>query len=136
MSDSFQLKVYTPTGLLVDELVDSLTLPTVDGEIGVLPHHVKYTGLLGVGALRFTGLKSGQTQRLVISGGFCSFADGIFTVLADSGDRLESIARASYDKERAELNKVVQLGDSLSPEFQLAQEKLARIEAIDKLIEH
>ena len=136
MSDSFQLKVYTPTGLLVQDSVDSITLPTVDGEIGLLPHHVKYTGLLGVGSLQFTGLSSGQTQRLVISGGFCSFADGTFTILADSVDRLETVDRANYDKERAELSKFVQTGDSLNPDFQLAQEKLARIEAIDKLIGH
>lgn len=78
---SFHLSVFTPAGLLLEEEVRSVTLPSAVGEIGILPKHVKYIGLLANG--KMTYLTSTEEKEVEITGGFCSFADEKLVVLAD-----------------------------------------------------
>ncbi len=81
-SDSFRIKIFTPAGLFLDETTDSVKLPTSDGQIGVLPEHTKYSGVLGDGVLEFTGASGVRSVK--ISGGLTQFANNTLTVLADS----------------------------------------------------
>lgn len=133
--DDFNLKLYTPAGLQREERVEWITLPSVNGEIGVLPHHTKYTGLLGIGVMSYLAQGASQATRLVISGGFCTFSGNTFVILADSVDFAESVNRTTYDTERDALSKVVDTSSTFTGEWQQAQEKLQRIGAIDKLID-
>jgi len=135
MADSFTLKVFTPAGLLVEAVVTSVSLPTSQGEVGILPQHVNYVALLGTGILQYA-MASGQSAKLVIAGGFCSFSDEHLTVLADAVDAPENVDRSTYGAERANLQKVLQGGDSSDPQWAVAQQKLARIEALDQLVMH
>lgn len=77
MANSFTLKIVSPEGVIAERVVESVQLPMVDGEIGVLPNHCGYTGLLKAGMVR-TGSESYE-----IRGGFARFADNVLTVLAD-----------------------------------------------------
>ena len=49
---TIQLVIVTPESTTFDESVDSVTLPLVDGEAGVLPGHAPMIGRLGPGELR------------------------------------------------------------------------------------
>ena len=80
--DSFHLKILTPAGLALMDVATEVYLPSSDGEIGVLPGHCIYTGLLGTGTLRFHS-DNGDSRRVQISGGFCNFANNTLTILAD-----------------------------------------------------
>jgi F-type H+-transporting ATPase subunit epsilon len=133
-TDSFQLKIVTPAGVALDEEVVASYLPTVQGEIGVLPQHIDYNGLLGVGLLSFTKVGATQTEKVVVSGGFCQFGNGTLTILADTVDFASSIDTAKYSAKRAELQKLIEHEDCQSQQWQVAKERLARIEAIDRLI--
>lgn len=133
-TDSFQLKVVTPSGVALEEEVTYAALPTVQGEIGVLPQHIDYNGLLGVGLLSFTKAGAQQPEKVVVCGGFCQFGDGTLTILADTVDFPGSVDTAKYATERAELQKLIEHEDSQSNQWQVAKERLARIEAIDRLI--
>ena len=83
MADSFKLRIYTPAGLLHEEVVTAVTLPSSTGEIGVLPKHCKYTGVLGSGNLNYT-LPSGDKKKITLAGGFCTFNMDTLEVLADA----------------------------------------------------
>ncbi len=83
MADTFRLRIFTPEGLLREEVVSSVTLPSTHGEIGVLTKHTKYTGVLGSGALTFT-VPSGEKNKIEIAGGFCTFSAETLVILADS----------------------------------------------------
>lgn len=84
---SFSLKVFTPAGLVFESQVSSVYLKTLDGEIGILPDHTKYVGVLGAGQLKFTATASkDRVSSMQIDGGFCSFSAGVCSVLADSAD--------------------------------------------------
>ena len=132
--DTFQLKVFTPEGLALDDSTGSVSLPAKDGEVGILPQHVSYTGILGTGILEYAPAGSGSKKRVVVSGGFCNFSGDSLTLLADSIDFPENIDRSNYGKDRAALESVIKEGNAGSPEFQAASDKLARIDAIDRLL--
>ena len=132
-NESFVLKIVTPRGLERQSDVTAVTLPSARGEIGVLPGHAKYNGLLGVGIMSLTET-GGQTIKMVLAGGFCTFADGVMTVLADAVDTAETVDRQSYAKEREALIEQTKSGGEIDPQWTLALEKLARIDAIDRLL--
>ena len=133
-SGNFTIKVYTPAGLHTKAVVSSVSLPTVAGEIGVLPQHTRYTGLIGTGIMEFTPSAGGQSVKLVLSGGFASFTGDVFTVLADSVDSEASVDKATYAARRAEYQKVVEEGNTHNPDWAIAKEKLARLDAIETLV--
>lgn len=132
-SDSFLLKIVTPRGLDRQVEATAVTLPSARGEIGILPGHATYNGLLGIGIMAVTE-NSGVVSKLVVSGGFCTFGDGVMTVLADSVDTLETVDRQGYAKEREALLEEVKGGGDVDPLWRLAQEKLARLDAIERLL--
>ena len=132
-NESFALKIVTPRGLERQVDAAAVTVPSARGEIGILPGHAKYNGLLGVGIMSITET-NGAASTCVVSGGFCTFSDGVMTVLADTVDTVESVDRQSYGKERTALLEQTKSGGEIDPQWTLAQEKLARIDAIDRLL--
>jgi|GEM_PF-1580785 len=81
----FELKVFTPVGLALEASVTAVSLWTSDGQIGILPNHAKYMGLLGTGTLEFVNdTPSKEKTRVQVAGGFCSFANNTLSILADS----------------------------------------------------
>jgi F-type H+-transporting ATPase subunit epsilon len=133
-TDSFRLKIVTPEGLALDEQVSSATLPSAQGEIGILPQHIDYNGLLGVGLLTYSKVGAANLGKAVVCGGFCQFGDGTLTVLADSADLAENIDPSKYGIDRTELQKVIEQEDTQSQKWQLAKDRLSRIEAIDRMV--
>lgn len=133
---TFTVRVFTPVGLLFEGEASSVKLPLSDGEAGILVNHRQYTGLIGTGIMEFKDSLSGTVKRLVLDGGFCSYAANVLTVLADSAALPESIDRDSYASDREVLQKRLQDGHRDHPEQLVAYSKLKRIEAIDRLISH
>lgn len=81
--ENFSLKVLTPVGVvLTEEQVIEVSLPSSNGEIGILPGHVRYSGLLGSGTLKYRTEKEDK-KALEISQGFCDFDGQTLLVLAD-----------------------------------------------------
>lgn len=134
--DYFTLQIFTPAGLVLQEDVTSVYLQAVDGQIGFLPGHARYTGLLGTGVLECTVLETGKTHRMLVEGGFCNFADFNLVILGDAVLSPQEVDRPSYAADRASLLKTVQTCSSYEAEWKEARKKLTRIEAIDALLAH
>ncbi len=102
MSTALQLEVVTPDKQVVNESVDYVSCPGVDGEFGVLKSHVALLSALKVGVLRFD--KDGKQEHVFISGGFADVNDNVVTVLAESAELAKNIdkARAQQAQQRAE----------------------------------
>jgi F-type H+-transporting ATPase subunit epsilon len=79
----FVLRIFTPAGLVLETETEAVKVPAIDGEIGVLPQHTKYSGLLGQGVLEYTAA-SGAVQKVAIQGGLCQFSKNTLTILADA----------------------------------------------------
>ena len=99
--DRIQCVVVTPERTLFDELVDSVVLPLLDGELGVLPGRSPLLGRLGFGELR-TGA-TGSAQRYFIDGGFAQVRDNVVTVLTNRAIPVAQLdtATANADLEKA-----------------------------------
>ena len=132
--DVFSLRVLTPAGSQVEAKVREVTLPTAAGEVGVLTKHAKYTGIVGTGILQFVASDNSKT-RIVVSGGFASFANDTLTILADAVFTAENVDKGNFAKDKPELQKTVQTASTFSAEWQIANEKLQRIEAVETLLQ-
>ncbi len=79
--ERIQCVVVTPERTLFDELVEFVSLPLFDGELGVLPGRSPLIGRLGFGELRTKAL--GGTKRYFVDGGFVQVRDDLVTVLTN-----------------------------------------------------
>jgi F-type H+-transporting ATPase subunit epsilon len=73
------LSVVTPEETVLETTVDSLVLPLVDGEVGILRGHAPMIGRLGFGEMRLTA--AGATTRYYVDGGFVQVVGDTVSVL-------------------------------------------------------
>ncbi|HEX8231287.1 MAG TPA: F0F1 ATP synthase subunit epsilon [Chloroflexia bacterium] len=81
-----------------DDNVDMVVAPSVDGEVGILPHHAPLLTLLQIGELRVK--KGADEQSIVIAGGFLEVLNNRVTILADVAERAEEIDAAAAEDAR------------------------------------
>lgn len=74
-----QVVVVTPETTVFDAMVDSLVVPLVDGEAGVLAGHAPMVGRLGPGELRVRG--GSKDSSFYIDGGTVQISDNVVSVL-------------------------------------------------------
>lgn len=124
MADTIQLRVVTPSRLMLDEEVDEVTAVGELGEFGVLPNHISFLSTLVPGELSY---KQGANKRaLAVSGGYAEVLDNVMTVLAPAaefGSEIDS-TRAQRAKERAE-KQMAELNRE-EKDFELAEVALQR----------
>jgi ATP synthase, F1 epsilon subunit (delta in mitochondria) len=97
-----QLEIVSPERRAYSDEVDMVTVPGIDGELGILPHHTPLISSLGVGELRIK--KAGTEQILLISGGFVEVRADKVIVMADLAEHSDEIdeAKAVEARKRAE----------------------------------
>jgi F-type H+-transporting ATPase subunit epsilon len=95
MADKIKFQITTPEHVVFEDEVDEITLPTQQGEIGILPHHIPLVSLLSAGEIRIK--KGSEIIYMAVSGGFIQVKPTQVTVLADTAEREEEI-----DEQRAE----------------------------------
>ena len=83
------LEIVTPEAKVYSDTIDSVVIPTVEGEIGVLPGHIPLLTQVEHGELRVT--KGTTTQLLVVSGGFAQIDGDRVRVLAENAINEEKI---------------------------------------------
>jgi F-type H+-transporting ATPase subunit epsilon len=95
-----QLSIVTPERKVLDAEVDSVTVPTASGEVGILPSHAPMVSAIKPGVLTYN--IKGNTDRLAISGGFLEVNANKVAILADSAETADEIdleaARALRDE--------------------------------------
>ena len=97
LPDSIQLIVVTPERQLLHETVVEVSIPGLDGELGVLPGHAPLLTELGIGELAYRAASGTQSVPLAILAGFAEVLPDRVTVLAETAERATEI-----DLERAE----------------------------------
>ena len=68
MSKQLLLKIVTPEKLILEELVDQVTLPTTEGELTILPDHVSMIAGLASGDV--VAYVASEHVPMAVSGGF------------------------------------------------------------------
>ncbi len=122
-----KLEIVTPEKRVVDETVDSVTIPTQSGEIGILPAHAPLISELKSGILTYT--KGATTNRMMVSGGFVEVGPERVSVLADIAQLAEDVDAAEARAEQAALERAMSSFDGTPEEMEQEREKLERAEA-------
>ncbi len=120
------ITILTPQSQIYSGEADEIIVPTVTGEIGILPNHVPLLTQILPGELR---IKTGEkTQYFAIMGGYLEVANNQVNVLGDYAVRAEDIevAKAEQAKTRAEKakNEKVSLEDFATIESELRKSLL------------
>ena len=89
------LEIVTPEDRVYADTVDTVVIPTTEGEIGILPGHIPLLTQVADGELRVT--KGRETRGLVVSGGFAQIDGDRVKVLAEF-----AINEAQIDVQAAE----------------------------------
>ncbi|OGF31519.1 ATP synthase F1 subunit epsilon [Candidatus Falkowbacteria bacterium RIFOXYD2_FULL_35_9] len=100
--EKINFKIATPEKVVFKADVDQITLPTMQGEITILPNHIPLIGVLQPGEIR---IKRGTEDTILsVSGGFIEVLADKVVALADTAERAEEldIERAEAAKKRAE----------------------------------
>ncbi len=135
MADAtFQLRVFSGSGLEIEATVTSVNIPTENGEIGVLAEHCEYVGLLGTGLVSYTLGADGATKRCLVSGGLCTFKTNLLTLLADTVDNPEALDTAPLNQDITLLRTQLEGLSLFDPEWEALSQKVARIEALEQLV--
>lgn len=126
---TLRLEVVTPDKTVVSTDAEMVICPGVEGEFGILPHHVSLLSALKIGDLRYRA--NGKDEDVFISGGFVDVNNNVCSVLAESAEHARDIdtVRARAAKERAE-QRLAQRDDDLDEvRAQIAlQRALARLQ--------
>jgi F-type H+-transporting ATPase subunit epsilon len=88
------LEIVTPEARVYSDTIDTVVIPTVEGEVGILPGHIPLLTQVEHGELVVT--KGGQTQFLAVSGGFAEV----------EGDRVHILAEHAITEDKIDENAV------------------------------
>jgi F-type H+-transporting ATPase subunit epsilon len=101
MADTLKLEIVTPDAIVYSEDVHMVTLPAVEGQIGVFPHHIPLLTQVVPGEIIVR--KNGQETFLAVGEGLVLItADrmAIVTDMAVAADNIDE-ARAEEARQRA-----------------------------------
>ena len=97
------LDVVTPDRKIIDGAqVKSVTVPSVEGEMTIMPGHAELMALLGIGLLEFQ--VDGGVRRFAVSEGFLEVRGDKVAILAETCEEPAHIdvGRAAVDQKEAE----------------------------------
>jgi len=135
-----KLKIVTPEKLILEEMVDQVSLPTVLGEITVLPDHIPLiTSLTSGDVVAFVG---GEHVPMAVVGGFVEIKWGVdkkteVAVMADFAEHVSELSDVAIEKAKAraeELKKLMENKEHVDFEhFEAELERsLNRVKIADK----
>jgi F-type H+-transporting ATPase subunit epsilon len=119
---SLTLEIVTPEARVYSDTIDTVVIPTIDGEIGVLPGHIPLLTQIDHGELRVT--KNGVTQYLAVGKGFAEIASDKVSVLAES-----AINEDKIDEQAVELAQK-RAQEALSGKQDMDPAEVERLESV------
>lgn len=111
MANTLKLEIVTPESKVYSEDVDMVTLPGIEGEMGIFPMHVPLMTQLVSGEVGVR--KSGQDFFLAVGDGFVEVTSERVSILTDMAVKAENIdeTKAEADRQRAEARLAEKLDD-------------------------
>jgi F-type H+-transporting ATPase subunit epsilon len=133
-NNTISLEIVTPEQMIYCDNVNYISIPGVEGELGILPHHSPLMTMIKAGEIRV--IKGDEEVCIAIGGGFLEVKPDRVIVLADMAERddmideekvQEAIARA---KEASSVDQKT-LADKDAIEAALRFE-MARLSVLEK----
>ncbi|MBV8751589.1 MAG: F0F1 ATP synthase subunit epsilon [Hyphomicrobiales bacterium] len=133
MPDPFHFDLVSPEKMVFSGEVEQVDVPGAEGDFGVLAHHAPLIAMLKPGILTVFG--AGETQRIVVVGGFAEVNEQGLTVLADMAMPVEDFDRSSLESQIKDAEEDV-ADASEDAERDAAREKLEQLKALQDALSH
>jgi F-type H+-transporting ATPase subunit epsilon len=98
MTNTLQLEIVTPEATVYSEAVEMVTLPAVEGQMGVLPLHVRLVTQLVPGELIV--LKDGHEDFLAVGEGLVEVTNDRVSIVTNMAVAIEHIDEAAAEEAR------------------------------------
>ncbi len=95
MASTMRLEIVTPEGTAFSADVELVTIPTIDGQIGVLPHHVDLMTCMIPGEMLMR--RGGHDQFIAVGAGLVEVTGTQVSIATDM-----AVAAANIDEAKAE----------------------------------
>lgn len=98
MDKTLKLQIITPEGLAYSEDVEIVGLRSVDGQIGILPHHIRLMTQMLPGEMMVR--RNGREQFLAVGEGLVEVTGEGVSILTDMAIEAEKIDEAKAEEAR------------------------------------
>ena len=111
------LEIVTPDGVKLSEQVSDLTVPSVQGEVGVLPGHRPLLAALQTGIVSFHA--RGEVRRLAVGPGFVQVYEDRAVLLSDQAKTRDEVdpVRVRLELKEVDAELDAYAGDLDAPEY-------------------
>ena len=117
MADKLSLEVVTPFRTVLNEDVDSVTLPGIEGELGILPEHVPLLTTLDTGIMSYVN-GSGNTQAIAVHWGYAQVDGNNVRVLAELAETADEIDLPRAQEAEKKAKELLQSDDPTASEWE------------------
>jgi F-type H+-transporting ATPase subunit epsilon len=126
---SLTLEIVTPEARVYSDTIESVVIPTVEGEIGILPGHIPLLTEVAHGELRV--MKNGRAEFLAVGGGFAQVEGDRIRVLAEHAITESGIDEKAVEAALARAEAQLKEAEHLDPsEFERLQ-SLVRFSGVE-----
>ena len=130
------LEIISMSRRVYDGKINAITIPGIEGELTILPHHIPLITPLKSGEIKIKD-DDGTDKFLAIGNGFAIVEDGKVSILADSADLVDELNEQKIQeaKERAEKAlKEKQFADdrSFADATALLEQSIAQLKVLKK----
>src|SRR5687768_16296371 len=108
------LEIVTPDARVYSDTIDSVVVPMIEGEVGILPGHIPLLTQVEHGELRVT--KGNETLLLAVSGGFAEIEGDRVHVSAEHAISEEKIDEKAVEAAMQRAQKELEDAKHLDPQ--------------------
>ena len=110
MDENFKLDIISPEKTLFSDDVLMVTMPAVEGDMGILKNHINFITFLKPGIINIQ-LKDKSSEELYIEEGTVEFSGNILTVLSSTVFKLNELSKDLVQKMIEEADKEINSND-------------------------
>jgi len=110
MDENFKLDIISPEKTLFSDDVLMVTMPAVEGDMGILKNHINFITFLKPGIINIQ-LKDKSSEELYIEEGTVEFSSNILTILSSTVFQLNELSKDLVQKMIEETDKEINSND-------------------------
>ena len=129
MDENFKLDIISPEKTLFSDDVLMVTMPAVEGDMGILKNHINFITFLKPGIINIQ-LKDRSSEELYIEEGTVEFSSNILTVLSSTVFKLNELSKDLVQKMIEEADKEINSNDLTDKHKFILSHKLSVLKSI------
>ena len=128
------IEIVTPEARVFSATVDSVVIPTLTGEIGILPGHIPLMTQVVAGEIRL--MKDGREQLLAVGKGFAEIESDKVSILAEHAITEEKINEKAVEEAMKRAQDDLKDSELLDPSEQEILHELVRFAGVQLVLKH